>query len=179
MVRKYLSVLEGYPSRRDVLRGMAGFMMAVSLESCAQALSSSSTPTPIPTPRRPGSILYTYRGHTDRILTVAWSPNGKYVASGSLDKTVQIWASNPGDHFQPYIYRGHTAGVQTLTWSPDSNRVASGSQDNTIQVWDALSGEHVVIYTGHTDFVNTVAWSPNGNFIASGSADNTVRVWDA
>ena len=111
MVRKRMGLLEGYPSRRDVLRGMAGLLLAVSLESCAQGLSSasSSTPTPIPTPRRPGSILYTYRGHTDRILTVAWSPNGKYIASGSLDKTVQIWASNPGEHFQPYIYRGHTA----------------------------------------------------------------------
>ncbi|HWZ17821.1 MAG TPA: hypothetical protein VNW73_03400, partial [Ktedonobacteraceae bacterium] len=119
MARKRTGVLEGCPSRRDVLRGMAGLMFAVSLESCAQALSTSSTP---PTPRRPGSILYTYRGHTDRILTVAWSPNGKYIASGSLDKTVQVWAANPGDHFRPYIYRGHTAAVQTATWSPDSNR---------------------------------------------------------
>ena len=81
---------------------------------------------------------------------------------------MQIWASNPGEHFQPYIYRGHTAGVQTVTWSPDSNRVASGSLDTTIQVWDALSGEHVALYTGHTDAVNTVAWSPNGASIASG-----------
>ena len=90
MVRKRTGVLEECPSRRDVLRGMAGFMIAVSLESCAQALSTSSTPTPTPTSRRPGSVLYTYRGHTDRIPTVAWSPNGKYIASGSLDKTVQV-----------------------------------------------------------------------------------------
>ena len=103
MVSKNTSVLEGCLSRRDVLKGLAGFMIAVSLESCAQGLSSSSTPTPTPTPHRPGSIFYTYRGHTDRILTVAWSPNGKYIASGSLDKTVQVWATNPGDHFQPYI----------------------------------------------------------------------------
>ena len=176
MVRKRKGVLEGCPSRRDVLRGIAGFMIAVSLESCAQALSTSSPPTP--TSRRPGSVFYTYRGHTDRIPTVAWSPNGKYIASGSLDKTVQVWATNPSEHFQPYIYGGHTAGVQTVTWSPDSNRVASGSLDKTIQVWDALSGEHVALYTEHTDAVNTVAWSPNGIYIASGSADNTVRMWE-
>ncbi len=163
MLSKQTDALIGYPSRRDVLRGMAGLMVTMSLGGCAQALSSSSTPTPIPTPRRPGSLLYTYRGHTDRILTVAWSPNGKYIASGSLDKTVQVWATNPSEHFQPYIYRGHTAGVQTVAWSPDSNRVASGAIDKTVQDWDALSGEHVAIYAGHTDAVNTVAWSPNGN----------------
>src|SRR5260370_2923942 len=145
MLSKLTDALIGYPSRRDVLRGMAGLMVTMGLGGCAQALSSSSTPTPTPTPtpRRPGSILYTYRGHTDRILTVAWSPNGKYIASGSLDKTVQVWATNPAAHSQPFIYRGHTAGVQTVTWSPDSNRVASGSIDKTVQVWDALSGEHV------------------------------------
>lgn len=179
MVRKLRGLLDGYPSRRDVLKGMAGLMLAVGLESCSQVLSSSSsTPTPTPIPRRPGSLLYTYRGHTDRIPTVAWSPSGKYIASGSLDKTVQVWASNPSEHFQPYIYRGHTAGVQTVTWSPDSSRIASGSIDKTVQVWDALSGEHAVTYTGHTDAVNTLAWSPNGNYIATGSADNTVRLWE-
>jgi len=178
MVRKQMDSLVGYLSRRDVLRGMAGLMVTMSLGGCAQALSSSSTPVPTPTPRRPGSLVYTYRGHTDRIPTVAWSPNGKHIASGSLDKTVQVWATNPGEHFQPYIYRGHTAGVQTVAWSPDSNRVASGAIDKTVQVWDALSGEHVAIYAGYTDAVNTVAWSPNGNYIATGATDNTVRLWE-
>jgi WD40 repeat protein len=177
MMHKYTEVLEGSLSRRNVLKGMAAFVLAMSLESCAQALSSSpSTPTPIP--HRPGSLLYTYRGHTDRIPTVTWSPDGNYIVSGSLDKTAQVWATNPNEHFQPYIYRGHSAGVLTTTWSPDSKRIASGSQDKTIQVWDALSGGNVVTYTGHTDVVNTVAWSPNGNYIASGSGDSTLRVWD-
>ena len=155
-------------------------MIAVSLESCAQSLSTSSTsaPTPVPTDRRPGSVYYTYRGHTGRILTLAWSPNGKYIASGSLDNTVQIWASSLSEHLQPYIYRGHTAGVLAVAWSPDSNRIASGSQDKTVQVWDALNGGNVVTYTGHTEVVNAVAWSPDGKYIASGSADNTVRVWE-
>ena len=83
MLSKQTDAPIGSPSRRDVLRGMAGLLVTMSLGGCAQALSSSSTPTPTPTPRRPGSLLYTYRGHTNRILTVAWSPNGKYIASGS------------------------------------------------------------------------------------------------
>ena len=178
MVRKQTDLLMGYPSRREVLQGLAGFMVAMSLEGCAQSLSSSSATVPVPTPRPHGSVYYTYRGHTGRITSVGWSPNGKYIASGSLDQTVQVWAANPSDHFQPVIYHGHTAGVQTLAWSPDSNRIVSGSIDKTVQVWDAISGEHVAIYHGHTGIVNTIAWSPDGQSIASGSADSTVRVWD-
>ncbi|HYB02721.1 MAG TPA: hypothetical protein VED37_21010, partial [Ktedonobacteraceae bacterium] len=151
MVRKQLGVLEGYPSRRDVLRGLASFMIMIGLDGCAQALSSSSARVPTPTPRPHGSVYYTYHGHTDRITSVAWSPEGKYIASGSLDKTVQVWASNPAEHIQPYIYHGHTAAVQTVTWSPDSSRIASGATDKTVQVWDAHSGEHAVTYHGHTD----------------------------
>jgi WD40 repeat protein len=178
MVRKQTGALKGCPSRREVLRGLAGFMITMSLEGCGQSLFSSSTAVPVPTPHPRGSVLYTYRGHTNRITSVAWSPNGKYIASGSLDQTVQVWAANPGDHFQPSIYRGHTAGVQAVAWSPESNRVASGSIDKTVQVWDALSGAHVAIYHGHSDIVQTVAWSPDGNSIASGSADGTVYLWD-
>src|SRR6202043_128100 len=138
MVRKQTDARIGGLSRREVLRGLAGVMLTMSLEGCAQSLSSSSTPVPVPTPRPRGSIFYTYRGHTDRITTVAWSSNGKYIASGSLDQTVQVWAANPGDHLHPFIYRGHTAGVQAVDWSPESNRVVSGSVDKTIQVWDAI-----------------------------------------
>jgi len=180
MMRKQTGSFMGGLTRREVLRGLAGLMITMSLEGCAQSLYSPSTslPVPTPTPRHRGSILYTYRGHTDRVTTVAWSPNSKYIASGSLDKTVQVWAANPGDHFHPFIYHGHTAAVQTVDWSPDSNRVVSGSFDKTVRAWDAITGEHVALYRGHTGIVNTVAWSPDGKYIASGSEDSTVRLWD-
>lgn len=166
-------------SRREVLQGLAACAITLSLGGCAQSLSSPVATTPTSTPRPRGSVLYTYRGHTGRATTVAWSPNGKYIASGSLDQTVQVWDPNPGDHFHPFIYRGHSAAVQAVAWSPDSNRLVSGSVDKTVQVWDAISGEHVAIYRGHSDTVNTVAWSPDGKYIATGSEDSTVRMWDA
>jgi eukaryotic-like serine/threonine-protein kinase len=177
MVHQQTGALVGCLSRRDVLRGLAGLMITVSLEGCAQALSSSSTPVPTPLPH--GTVLHTYRGHTARVTSVAWSPDGLYIASGSLDQTARVWAVNPGNHSLPFIYRGHTAGIQAVAWSPDSNRVVSGSMDKTVQVWDALSGGHVAIYRGHTAMVNTVAWSPDGKYIATGSEDSTVRLWDA
>lgn len=178
MVRKHAGVRTGYLSRRDVIRGAAGLMIAMSLDGCAQALSSPPAIAPSPTPRPHGSILQTFRGHIDRVTSVAWSPNGKYIVSGSIDQTVRIWSVSPVNHTPVYIYHGHTAGVQTVDWSPDSNRVVSGSIDKTVQVWDALTGEQATVYHGHTGFVNTVAWSPDGKKIASGSADNTVRIWD-
>ncbi len=168
----------GCPSRRDVLRGMAGLALTMGLDGCAHALFSSPAALPSPTPRPHGSVFYTYRGHTARVSAVAWSPNGSYIASGSLDRTVQVWPANPSDHVQPFIYRGHSAGVETVAWSPTSDRVASGGDDKTVQVWDALSARHVAIYHGHTDNVTTVAWSPDGDYIASGSADGTVRMWE-
>ena len=178
MVRKQTGALMECLSRREVLRCLAGFMLTASLEGCAQSLSSSSTAALVPTPRPRGSVFYTYRGHSNRVTSVAWSPKGKYIASGSLDQTVQVWDANPGDHFHPFIYRGHTAGVQAVDWSPEGNRVVSGSIDKTVQAWDAITGEPVAIYYGHTDIVNAVAWSPDGKYIASGSADGTVRMWE-
>ena len=114
MSRKQTDAFIGYPSRRDVLRGLAGFIITINLNGCAQVLSSSSAIVPTPTPRPPGSVLYTYRGHTDRVTSVAWSPNGKYIASGSLDQTARVWTVNSSDNYKPIIYRGHTAGVQAV-----------------------------------------------------------------
>ncbi len=199
MPRTQTGALMGCPSRREVLRGLAGLMIAISLDGCAQAFSSSSATTPVPTPRPQGSVLYTYRGHTSRVTSAVWSPNGKYIASGSLDQTVQVWAANPGDHFQPYIYHGHTAGVQAVAWSPESNRVASGSWDKTVQVWDAATGAVVYTYSGYNvqaaqqnptkgvlpDLIFAVAWSHNGKRIAAvtqvycGDLCGVVLVWDA
>ena len=163
-------------SRRSILRLLAGFILTMGLDGCAQSVSSSSA---TPTPRPAGSVLYLYRGHKQRVLAVAWAPDSTYIASGSLDKTVQVWVANPSDHFHPFIYRGHTDSVNTLDWSPESQRVVSGSSDKTVQIWDALTGEHAIICRGHTDAVMTVAWSRDGKYIASGSADGTVRLWDA
>src|SRR5258708_8021855 len=118
-----------------------------------------------------------YQGHTNIVNTVAWSPDGKYIASGSADGTVRIWEVATGE--QKYVYRGHLASVNSLVWSPDSQRIASGSSDKTVQILDATTGNHRYTYRGHTDMVSSLSWSPDGKLIASGSSDKTVQVWDA
>lgn len=181
MVHTHPDARVGCPSRRKVLHGLAGLMISMSLEGCVQASSPSSTTPTVPgsTPRPQGSVIATYRGHTDRVTSVSWSPNGKYIASGSLDQTARIWSVSSSDHSPLVIYRGHTAGVQAVAWSPDSNRVVSGSSDKTVQVWNALTGEQVALYRELTGGVTSLAWSPDGNTIVSGSVDGSVHLWDS
>lgn len=149
------------------------------ISGCAQPPTTTRPPaaSPTATPQL-GSPLVDYNGHTQKVTAVAWSPDGKHIASGSFDKTVQIWNADSGGHFQPFTYRGHSDNVLAVAWSPDGKRIASGSQDKTIQIWDAFDGEHVATYRGHNDAVTSLAWSPDGTKVASGSADGTARVWD-
>jgi WD domain, G-beta repeat len=130
--------------------------------------------------------FFTYTGHTDWVYTVAWSPDGKRLASCSKDKTVQVWDASDGGYV--FTYDGHKDEVVTVAWAPDGTRLASGggnldqnlkTSDKTVQVWDATDGGHIFTYHGHTDAVQAVAWSPDGTRIASASFDKTVQVWDA
>lgn len=164
-------------SRRTALKGLAALAFAMSELGCASpAAPSSGSPSPTAT-LRPGSVIYTYKGHSDQVLAVAWSPDGRRVASGSRDMTAQVWDTFTGQH--AIIYRGHSNTVASLAWSPDGKRVASASWDKTVQVWDASNGEHGFTYHGHTASVTSVSWSPDGKYIASGSSDKTMQVWDA
>jgi WD40 repeat protein/serine/threonine protein kinase len=128
-----------------------------------------------------GTLLYTYRGHSNTVYAVAWSPDGKRIASGSGDNTVQVWDAVDGENVA--IYKGHSNTVYAVAWSPNGKRIASGSWDSTVQVWDATDGSHVFTYRKHSPYpyydVYAVAWSPDSKRIASGSQDGTVQVWDA
>src|SRR5450755_2326700 len=172
--------MNGLIQRRVVIKGLAGLWLLACGSACASPVSSPGTATSTAasaTPHSSDNVVHVYRGHTDRVTSVAWSPDGNYIASGSLDKTVQIWNATTGEH--SYTYRGHSAAVNAVAWSPDSSSIASGSLDQTVQVWDATTGAPDFTYQGHTDIVDTVAWSPDGSRIASGSRDQTVQIWNA
>jgi hypothetical protein len=132
-----------------------------------------------------GTTLVTYTGHLGQVAIVAWSPDGKRIASGSGDQTVQVWDATSGAH--PFIYRGHTTNINAVAWSPilTSQSIASASGnsffrgEHIVQLWNAATGGHLLTYGGHTQPVRCVSWSPNGRRIASGSEDKTVQIWDA
>lgn len=120
---------------------------------------------------------FTYRGHGGPVSSVAWSPDGKRIASASSDGTVQVWDAYTGAN--TLVYRGHTGGVLSVAWSPNGREIASGGLDGMVQVWNAATGQTITVYRDHSAAVYSVAWSPDGQRIASASADGTVQVWNA
>ncbi|KAG8984113.1 hypothetical protein FRB90_005558, partial [Tulasnella sp. 427] len=113
------------------------------------------------------------------ISSVAFSRDGKRIASGSSDGTVRLWDAETGQQSGEPL-EGHTDPVASVAFSTDGKRIASGSWDGTVRLWDAETGQQSgEPLEGHTSGVTSVAFSPDGKRIASGSSDGTVRLWDA
>lgn len=144
-----------------------------------------------------GSLLQTLGGHGEGIWSVALSPDGTRIVTGSRDYTARVWDAATGNSL--LILRGHRGPITSVAISPDGTRVLTSAgnaalwekprdsiqkylhenRDTTVRVWDIASGNTLLVLQGHEARVNSVAFSLDGSRILTGSDDQTARVWDA
>jgi hypothetical protein len=123
-----------------------------------------------------GRCERTYRGHDDKVTSVAWNPDSKHVASASVARGVRVWEADPGRDTS--IDLGHVSEVMSVAWSPDGRFLALGSSNHTARILDSSTGKSIHVLRGHTAVVSAVAWNPEGTRLATASYDRAVKVWD-
>jgi WD40 repeat protein len=112
---------------------------------------------------------------------VAFSPDNRWVVTGSYDTTAQLWDLKAADPAaQPVVLKGHEGPVRAVAFSSDNRWVVTGSADKTARVWDLKAADRTaqpVVLKGHDDSVRAVAFSPDNRWVVTGSADTTARLW--
>jgi WD40 repeat protein len=122
-----------------------------------------------------GKVLFTLGKHPSGVNSVAYSPDGRRLASGSVDGTVKVWDA---DTAQEMLAFHHAEGILGVAFSTDSRRLAAAAGNNIVKVWDLTTRKEALILRGHKDTVASIAFSPDGWRLASGSGDGTVKIWD-
>jgi WD40 repeat protein len=125
-----------------------------------------------------GRAIRTFIGDTDSIQSIAFSPDGRYVLSGSADHTMKLWDVTTGKEIRTFTGRTKNDLINSVAFSPDGRHLLSGGSDKTVKLWDIATGGEIRTFTGHDGWVSSVAFSPDGRYALSGSWDNTLILWD-
>jgi WD40 repeat protein len=128
-----------------------------------------------PDPSRPELVLQT--GHSSTVHSVAVSPDGRYILTGSYDKTVILWDAATGQQIRSF--QGHGGPVYSVAISTDGRQVLTGINNKTAMLWDAATDQQIRVFQGHNSDVRSLALSPDFRQVLTGSGDGTAILWDA
>jgi WD40 repeat protein len=117
----------------------------------------------------------TLKSHESQGFAVAYSNDGKLLATGASDSTARIWNASNGKELK--VLKGHDSGVNDVVFSPDGKILATASSDRTVKLWDVTGGNVIKSLEGHKDYVLQLAWSRDGKILASGDVDGVIKLW--
>jgi WD40 repeat protein len=120
--------------------------------------------------------LQTFKDYNRSVYSVVFSHNSTRLASGSDDRTIQIWNTSSGNCLQ--TFKDHNGSVYSVTFSHDSTRFTSGSEDQTIRIWNVNSGDCLQIFKNYNRYVYSVVFLHDSIRLALGSDERTIRIWN-
>ncbi|HBL59780.1 MAG TPA: serine/threonine protein kinase [Cyanobacteria bacterium UBA8803] len=142
-------------------------------------LSQNRTTNPSPTPKSQISAnwkaVHTLKGHWGSVESIAISPDGQILASGSTDRTIKLWQLPDGQEIS--TLKSHQERIAAVVFSPDGQTLVSGSYDQTIKLWQVEQRRERCTLIGHTKWITSLAMSQDGETLASGSSEGTIKLW--
>ncbi|HEX6553157.1 MAG TPA: NB-ARC domain-containing protein [Ktedonobacteraceae bacterium] len=170
------TTLAGASLRETVWTSALDAIWAVAISKSGQYWAAGSRLGEVRVWREGGRLLHlAWQAHSSTVSTLAFSPDGGTLATGSWDGSVKLWDVESGTLLWT---SWRTNNIQRLAFAPDGSTLASSGADALIQLLDAKSGTHLRTLTGHSGPVYALAWSPDGSLLASGGFDTHIRLWD-
>jgi hypothetical protein len=128
-----------------------------------------------PSPADAPSPTVTIVGHADLIYDVAFSPDGKLLATGGYDRLIKLWDAASGAEMR--VLKDHSDAIYALAFSPDGRLLASAAADRAVKLWDVATGKRLYTLGEATDWLYALTFSPDGSHVAAGGVDKSIRVW--
>lgn len=166
-----------------IVRTAARVPLGVASRRAALALRATESRRTLAPSAQTWRCVRALAGHEGVVTTVAVSPDGLLLASGSTDKTIKLWSLETGDLLHTFggrslRHRGHRDRISTLAFSPDSLELMSGSDDCTLKQWDISTRRLIRTLSGHNWLVSSISISQNGQVFASGGGDGQINLWN-